>query len=549
MVQVDRPDALIVGAPVLTVDACRRWADGIALRDGRVAAVGSEAEVRELAGPGTRVIELSGGMVLPGFQDSHVHPLHGGLARLRCDLHEVSGREGYLRAIQAYADRNPHTEWIVGSGWSMAAFPGGTPERGELDRVVADRPAFFVNQDGHGAWVNSRALELAGVDAGTPDPRDGRIERDASGGPAGTLHEGAMKLVGDLVPTPGPEELTRALLDAQRTLHGLGITAWNDAWIEADDLQAYRSLAVSGQLTARVVLSLLWDRHRGEEQIDDLLEARERGTVGRVRALDTKIFQDGVAENFTAALLDPYLDASGSPTGNAGLSMIDPESLRRYVTLLDAAGFQVHFHAIGDRAVRECLDAVAGANEANARRDARHHIAHIQLIDPGDIPRFRALGVVANGQPVWACNEPQMRDLTTPFLGTQRSQLQYPFASLRRAGAPIAFGSDWPVSTPDPLLEIEVAVTRIPPDERHLEPFIPNERVDLPTALDAFTIGAAYVNHLDDDTGSLEVGKLADIAVLDRNLFDLDGANISDADVVLTLVEGEPVYDERGLFA
>ena len=540
------PDVALVGAPVYTADAARRWAGGIALRDGRVAAVGPETEIRALAGPSTRLVELEGGMVVPGFQDAHVHPLHAGLARLRCGLHDVFGRDTYLEAIERYAREHPDAEWIEGAGWAMDAFPGGTPERAELDRVVPDRPAFLVNRDGHGAWVNSKALELAGVGRDTPDPPDGRIERDETGKPSGTLHEGAMKLVQDLVPPPSRENLRAALLDAQSILHSLGVTAWNDAWVEADEVDAYVRLARSGELTGRVRLSLLWRRDRAEEQLEGLLELRQRASLGRLKATNAKIFQDGVVENFTAALLEPYLDASGRSTANTGLSMVDPAALARYVSALDLAGFQVHFHAIGDRAVRECLDAVEAARAANGVRDARHHIAHIQLIHPDDIGRFRELGVVANAQPFWACNEAQMRDLTVPFLGDERTRLQYPFGSLRRAGAALAFGSDWPVSTADPLLEMEVAVTRVPTDERDIDPFLPEQRLDVPAALDAFTIGAAYVNHLDRETGSLEPGKLADVVVLDRNLFALGDANLGDARVVLTLVEGEPVYDALG---
>jgi predicted amidohydrolase YtcJ len=261
-----------------------------------------------------------------------------------------------------------------------------------------------------------------------------------------------------------------------------------------------------------------------------------------------KIFQDGVAENFTAAMTEPYLDGEGSPTGQSGLSMVPPEDLKRFVTLLDAQGFQVHFHAIGDRAVREALDAVEAAWGANGRRDARHHIAHIQLIHPDDVARFRELGVVANAQPFWACEDAQMRDLTIPFLGAHRVSWQYPFASLRRAGATMAFGSDWPVSTPDPLLEMDVAIHRTCPDEPSAPSFLPEQALDLPTCLAAFTIGAAYVNRLDALSGSVEVGKRGDLCVLDRNLFQLQPEErLGDANVLLTLIDGNPVFADPGL--
>jgi hypothetical protein len=263
-----------------------------------------------------------------------------------------------------------------------------------------------------------------------------------------------------------------------------------------------------------------------------------------------KIMQDGVIENFTAGVLEPYLDAEGNATGNRGKSFVDPEELNEAVTRLDAQGFQVHFHALAERAVREALDAIEAARRANGMNDLRHHIAHIQVIHPDDIPRFRALKVVANAQPLWAQNEGQMLNLTIPFLGPQRSGWQYPFASLVRSGAMLAMGSDWGVSSPDPLEEIHVAVNRKGwpgyayggADEAATVPFIPDEALDLPTSLAAFTIGSAYVNHLDDVTGSIEVGKLADLVVLDRNVFEHPDEEIHAARAVLTLVEGERVF-------
>jgi len=334
---------------------------------------------------------------------------------------------------------------------------------------------------------------------------------------------------------------------AQRQLHGLGISAWQDAWIVEGEFDAYLALAELGELSARVVLSLLWDRERDESQIEELMELRRRGDLSRVKANTVKIFQDGVVENFTAALLGPYLDGSGSETPNSGISMVEPELLDRYVSALDAVWFQVHIHAIGDRAVRESLDAFEAAQSENGRRDARHHIAHIQIVDPDDVPRFRDLGVVANAQPLWASLEPQMVNLTIPFLAPERARNQYPFASLRRAGATIAFGSDWPVSSPDPLLEMEVAITRVDPADRGGQSLLPDERLDLPAALEAFTMGAAFVNRLERDTGSLEVGKLADVAVLDRDPFEADAGPLGESKVVLTLVDGRPVHTDPSL--
>jgi predicted amidohydrolase YtcJ len=544
---VDRPaDLVLRGGRIAVMDPARSWASALAVRDGRVVAVGPDATVAEHIGPQTRVLDLRGRGVTPGFQDAHVHPVHGGLARLRCELHDTRGREEVLAVIAEYARTHPDEAWIRGGGWYMADFPGGTPRREDLDRVVPDRPVFLPNRDGHSAWVNSRALELAGVTAATADPADGRIERDPDGTPTGTLHEGAQDLVGRLVPDDTPADLEAALRLGQAYLHSLGITAWQDAIVAPEtEERAYVALASRGELTARVVGAMWWERHRGPEQVDEFVARREATSIGRYQATSVKLMMDGVLENFTGAMLDPYLDADGRPTTNRGLSQIDPVGLQTWVPQLDALGFQPHFHAIGDRAVRESLDAVEAARRANGPSDTRPHIAHIQVIHPDDIPRFRALDVAANAQPLWACHEGQMDDLTIPFLG-ERWRWQYPFRSLRAAGAVLAMGSDWSVSSPDPMLEMELAVERVWYEERgRKEPLLPDERLELIDALAAFTAGSAYVNHL-DETGTLEVGKLADLAVLDRDLFDRGAGAIGDTRVLATFVEGQPVYEAEG---
>jgi predicted amidohydrolase YtcJ len=261
-----------------------------------------------------------------------------------------------------------------------------------------------------------------------------------------------------------------------------------------------------------------------------------------------KLMQDGVLETFTGAMLEPYLGLDGHPTGNRGISFIDPDALRGYVTRLDAAGLQPHFHAIGDRAVREALDAVAAARATNGPSDTRPHISHIQVIHPDDVPRFAALDVVANAQPYWACHDGQMDELTIPFLGPERTTWQYPFRSLLGSGARLAMGSDWSVSTPNPLLEMEVAVTRVADGSRGVHPpFLPAESLALDEAIAAFTLGSAWVNHLDTETGSIAVGKQADLAVVDRNLFAPDAGPIGDARVLGTFVGGVAVFEDPAL--
>ena len=545
----DQPaDLALTGGRIATMDPARSWASSMAVRDGRIVAVGADRDVAGHIGPSTRVIELRGRTVTPGFQDAHVHPVHGGLARLRCELHDTRGREGYLAVIAEYARTHPDETWIRGGGWYMDDFPGGTPRREDLDAIVPDRPVFLSNRDGHGGWANSRALEIAGVTAETTDPADGRIERDAGGSPTGTLHEGAMDLVERQLPDDTPADLEEALRLGQAYLHSLGITAWQDAIVTPHtEERAYVALASRGELTARVVGAMWWERHRGAEQIEEFIERRKTTSMGRYQATSVKLMMDGVLENFTGAMLEPYGDGHGGTTGQRGLIQIDPEGLSTWVPKLDALGFQPHFHAIGDRAVRESLNAVEAARRANGPSDTRPHIAHIQVIQPDDIGRFRELGVVANAQPYWACHEGQMDNLTIPFIG-ERWRWQYPFRSLRAAGAVLAMGSDWSVSTPNPLVEMELAVERVADESRGLrEPLLPDERLDLIDALAAFTAGSAYVNHLDGETGTLEVGKAADLAVLDRDLFDRGAGAIGEARVVGTFVEGAPVYEDPSL--
>ena len=531
-------DLLLTGGSVRTVDDAGTLAEAVAIKDGRIAAVGRASDVARLAGPKTRVIELEGQTVLPGFQDAHLHPLDGGLLAVVCNLHETGSADECLDVIARYAGDHPDRDWITGDGWSMDFFEGGNPDKEQLDAVVSDRPVYLENRDGHTAWVNSRALELAGIDAACPDPPDGRIQRGPDGEPSGALHEGAMRLVADLAPPPTQDELEQAFRNAQAELHALGITAWQDAVVTAATLPAYLAVAERGEVTMHVEGNLLWDRTRGDEQIEDLLALRERGNLGRVCIRGAKIFVDGVLENFTGALLEPYVG-----TDNRGMAMHDAEELVRMVTLLDSHGFQVHMHTIGDRAVRDALDAVEAAQSANGRRDARHHLAHIQLVHPDDHPRFGELDVVANAQPYWAAASRYVNELTLPFIGPERARYHYPFGSLHRAGARLAFGSDWTVSTADPLAQIEVAVTRVEHPNRDTEPLLPEEALDLDTAVAAFTRGSAHVNFLEDETGTIEPGKLADLVVLDRDIFDPGAGPIGDARVVLTLVEGEAVHD------
>jgi hypothetical protein len=500
------------------------------------------------------VVDLQGGTLLPGFIDAHVHPLFAGINLRRCDLHDVGTATEYAELIAAYARDHPDEEWILGGGWSLEAFPGGLPDRHALDAVVSDRPAFLPNRDGHGAWVNSKALALAGIDRSTPDPPDGRIERDAEGEPTGMLQEGAAQMVSRLLPTATDDDWDQALLAAQGRLLSLGITGWQDAIVGraygdefADPMDAYLRAAQAGTLLANVVGAQWWDRERGLDQLPELLQRRHGGRAGRFRATSVKMMLDGIAESHTAAMLEPYLDGHGCATDHTGLDFIDPHELPRFVTALDREGFQVHFHALGDRAVRHALDAIEAARREHGDHGQRHHLAHLQVVHPDDIPRFARLGATANIQPLWATHEPQMDDLTIPYLGERRSGWQYPFRSLQDAGGSLCAGSDWPVSSPNPLWGAHVAVNRSLPASAggyDLDPFLPPQRLDLTTALAAYTSGSARINGLDAVTGSIREGLDADFAVVDADLSEIGDHEICRATVTTTWVRGQIAFQK-----
>jgi len=503
--------------------------------DGKIADVGAS-----LVPPGAEIVDLDGGTLLPGFIDSHAHPVYGGNQLRHCDLNQAETQAEYLAIIASYAGEHPDEEWITGGGWGMPAFPGGIPTRQALDAVVSDRPVFLQNRDGHGAWVNSKALELAGIGRHTPDPADGRIERDADGEPVGCLQEGAKDLVGRLLPEITEEDFYRGLLAAQDYLLSLGITGWQDAIVgrvpgEDDPTAAYQRAAAAGTLIATVVGAQWWNRNEGLEQLGGLLHHRAANRAGRFRATSVKMMLDGVAENHTAAMLDPYLDHDGCQSANHGIDFIDPAELPRFVTALDREGFQVHFHALGDRAVRNALNAIEAAGPSRNR----HHLAHLQVIHPDDIARFAQLNATANIQPLWATHEAQMDELTIPFLGEQRARWQYPFAALHQTQAKLCAGSDWPVSSPDPLLGAHVAVNR---SIGGTNPFLPEQAIDLATALAAYTSGSAWVNGLENTAGAIKAGYDADFAIVDADLATIASEEICQASVRQTWVRGQVAF-------
>lgn len=546
--------AVFVNGAVFTADANGTIAEAAAIRDGTIVGAGTHAAMMALTGPDTQVIDMDGGMLLPGFTDAHVHLVDGGDTLTSLSVHEAETVDEVLDAVRAYAAEHPELDTIIGSGWALPLFEGGNPHKSMLDSAEQKRPVVLYAADGHNAWVNSAALEAAGVDASTPDPINGKIERDpATGEPSGALRESATQLVDALVPPMTAESALSDLLAAMQFQNRMGYTASIDASVPPGPMaEAFISAVKSGEATLRVELSLLptsdftdkaFSAGKIEERIAGL-EARRASIEAADPALLTagmvKIFLDGVLENQTGALLEPYHGASAE-AGYAGVLNMAPDLLEAYAVALDGAGFDMHMHAIGDRAVREGLDAIEAAVKANPPRDRHHHIAHIELIDPADIPRFAETGATANMQALWAYGDSYITDLTEPFLGEERSQWLYPFASLRDAGARLASGSDWPVSTSDPFDAIEVAAARVSPDG-DTPVWRPEQRIAVADMLKALTIEGAVLMGQDEMRGSIEPGKRADLVLIDANPLAVDVSAISDIDVVMTLLGGEAVY-------
>lgn len=537
-------DLVLRHGRIYTIDAARAWAEAVAVKDGRIVYVGDDAGAARWVGPATRSIDAGGRFVLPSFTDSHVHPISAGIEMSQCQLADFETKEQVISAVKEYATAHAEQEWVMGNTWQLPVFTDANPRKEWLDTIVPDRPVLLTAADGHSAWLNSKALALAGITRSTPNPPSGRIERDASGEPTGTLRESALELVLRVAPKPTLDERVAGLEKAVQMMNRVGITQFQDASVTEGELAAYQKVESEGKLTARVVAALYADPEGSLaevlEQVQRFKRLREQYSGKYFRATTVKIFEDGVVEANTAALLRPYLDR---PTDSGSL-IWEPEKLRPFVELVDRERFQVHFHAIGDRAIRVALTSLAAAEKTNGARDRRPLIAHLELIDPSDIPRFAALSVIPVFQPIWAYEDPYIKDLTIPKLGPTRMRWVYPIGSTYATGATLAMGSDWSVSSVNPLEGIEVVVTRQDPDGPFAmdPPFNPEERIALPAALAAYTIGGAYANFTEKETGSIEVGKSADLIVLSENLFAIPPSQISEARVLLTLFEGKTVY-------
>lgn len=539
----EKADVILTNARVYTVDTAHPWAEAVAIRAGRIVAVGTAKQVKKAAGKSTQIVDMGGKLVMPSFGDAHNHPVFGGMSHTGCALHDGHSVDDYRRIIAKCIADSPGTSVIHGGGWEDGLFPpNGVPTKGVLDALSSTRPLIFESTGGHSLWVNSKALELAGITRDTPDPANGQINRDPkTGEPVGGLQEAAQSLVAKLVPATTAQDLQDAITYSIKHFNALGITSWHDAGVEwqADGasavIDAYKAVADKGALTMDVAIDLKWKNEEGIDQLPGLLKASERAQSLGLTARSVKFYIDGVIPQQTAYMLAPY-----EGTSERGSTQISAATLAAATAALDKAGMQSHYHTIGDGATREALDAVAAARKADGKSDTRPMISHLNVIDPADQPRFGQLGVTAIFQPLWACNEPYM-DLAKERIGPVRSQYIYPGGNIVKFGGRLAYGADWSVASADPLLGLEVALTRVAPGG-NLPPLGAEQAVSLERAVRSYTLDVAYVNHLDKETGSIEVGKSADLVVLDKDIFKLKPTQIHETKVVATVFRGKTVY-------
>jgi predicted amidohydrolase YtcJ len=539
-------DLVLLHGRIHTQDASRSVVQALAVRGNAIVAVGTDQAIGAFVGANTRSVDLAGRVVLPGIIDAHIHPAQSAQDLGKCSLDDkplapsvIKGRVAKCLKEQP-GDRQKWFEVI------MVDPSGLTLSRADLDSMLSDRPLLLTGSDGHTAWVNSAVLKIVHITAATKDPAGGHIERNTSGEPTGTLRDSAADLVIAAKPPDSLEHEAAQLSSALDSMRAVGITSVQDAAVDDHAMEIYKRLYDMHRLNMRVRGSFhLENLHEpASSLIDTAVKFRARWAIDPdfLRADAVKIFADGVIEypSHTAAMLEPYLDAQGRPTKNRGPSYFDQDNLNRIVTGADAAGLTVHIHAIGDRAVRSSLDAVAEARRHNGVLDNRDQIAHLELIDPADFARFKQLGVIANFQMLWAEGGDYIDKATIPYLGPQRSRYLYPARSLRDAGAMIAGGSDWGVSSFDPFIAIEHGITRS--EGRGQAALLPEQALTLQDMVDAYTINAAFALKQDRSTGSLEAGKRGDFVVLDRDIFSLDAFDLHETQVLATYLDGREVY-------
>lgn len=538
--------------------------DAVGVVDGRIVTLGDEARAARTAR--TTTVDLAGRTLVPGFRDGHIHVLDGGVESLSCDLTDAADMEEVLARVRAHAAAHPlgatgrgsgvgavPSDWLLGYSYPPEVLPGGIGRAEVLDAVVDDRPVALWSGDHHMVWCNSVALAVAGIDAATADPPRGTVVRDGAGQPVGTLLEAAEDLLHPHLPERTLDQMVDGLSAGLSRMAAAGLVFGQEAATPADRVPAYHRLADAGLLTADLDLAWRLEPARWRDQVGEFKDARtevDRGRArrrgdgvpgGRLTGRTVKVFVDGVIEAGTGALLAPYEDAAHSH----GLTFWERPELEAAALALDRAGFELHLHAIGDAAVRLALDTFAHVATKNPPRTRHPVTAHTHLVHPDDLPRFGALGVTANFEPLWAQPNGVMVDLTEPRLGVARSDWQYPIGTLVRRGAPVSFGSDWPVSSLVPMEGIAIAVTRQTETGDPPGGWLPDQRITLGEALTTYTVGTARQCGDDEDTATIEVGRRADLTLLDQNLADVAPSDLATVGVAGTWREGTPVVDAR----
>lgn len=544
-IDVVAADRVFLNGKIFTVDENRSWAEAIAIKDGRVVYVGDNAGAGSRIAETTEVTDLRKQMMLPGFHDSHIHIMIGVMADLECSLlrletvDDVASRLKECTSLTGIGDDG----WILGGGWGEWLWPEANPQKGLLDLMFPDQPVYLESSFGHAAWVNSKAMQIVGLDATTESPPAGVIERDPeTGEPSGTLREAAMLLVKSKLPPMTLEQRTDRVRAGIKLAHSVGITAVIEPGLDRDLLQPILKLADARELDMRVLASLSsinWQPGVFDEGVFGFLEGRREWRRENLDVDSVKIYMDGVIEYGTSPLLEPYEDEQYG----SGEFFYTQEEVDHYMTRFDAMGLQVHVHAIGDAAIRRALDGFEAMRKANGMSDNRHQIVHLQLIHEDDRPRFGELDVAAVFQSLWAYPDPAALELDVPMLGEERTWRMYPIASVQKAGGRIVGGSDYWVTDLNPLQAIEVAITRQDPYSNEGPVLNEAERVDLKTMIDAYTINGAFQMGLEQEQGSIEVGKRADLVILDRNLFELPASEINEAKVTMTIFDGRTVYE------
>jgi predicted amidohydrolase YtcJ len=539
MDKLDIADYVFKGESVFIGNTDQPIRTNVAVKGNRIIEVSENID--QLLGPETRIIECGENLVLPGFHDSHVHLMLAGLFQTCVNLQKAVSEEETAQLVKEFADNRPDDPWVLGFTWYHVFWENKRmPHKSTLDRLISDRPVFLLNYEGHGAWVNSKALEICGIDRNTPDPEGGEIERDSNGEPTGILYENAMGLVSkyayDLSEAMQASMLRQLMSNAVRK----GVTSICDMqpFIGADlgDPELYERFEQSGELSIRINIT-----PELTSNLDKVSRLRKEHNSGGVKFSGLKQFVDGVATTHTAYMLEPYADAPG----NIGSTVKPLAQLREWIVKADGEGFRIRLHACGDGAVRASLDFFEEAARINGKRDARHTIEHIENIHPDDIKRFAELGVIASMQPEHLAMTEAFEDDPYPEkLGSEREKLTWPIKSLMDAGAEVTLGTDCPVVDLDPFVGIYRALTRVHNDGKPDGGWNPKEKIDLATALRGFTQAPSYMEFREDELGTLEPGKLADIIVLDRNLFTTPVDQIRETAVRITMMDGKIVYEK-----